>query len=253
MFWIFFTVFFVLTCDQVLKFYIKTNFHLGEDVDVIGDWFKLHFVENPGMAFGILPFGGKTGKIILTVFRLLASGVIIYYLRNLIKEKAHTGLIILVSLILAGALGNIIDSIFYGRIFSSSEFGHVATFLPKEGGYAPLMMGKVVDMLYFPLFSFDIPEWVPFKGGDRFHFFNPVFNIADAAISVGVFTIILFRRALFSNEENLDIDEPGVEDVIEEEGIDNPREPKESADQSSDSETNPEASTNSGSEEKKED
>jgi signal peptidase II len=188
-----------LLFDQWLKFYIKTNFTLGQSVTIFSDWFELHFTENPGMAFG-LTLGGKWGKIVLTIFRIIASGLIIYYLKSLIAEKAKYSLVILVSLILAGAIGNIIDSLFYGILFNESTWHQVATFLPESEGYAPIFMGKVVDMLYFPLIDTIWPDWVPFIGGNRFQFFRPVFNIADAAISVGVFAIILFRGKLFSIE-----------------------------------------------------
>ena len=197
--WIIVSVLFVLVTDQWLKFYIKTNFELGKEVSVIGSWFKLHFTENPGMAFG-LSLGGDAGKIILTLFRLVASGVIIYYIGTLIKERAKLSLIVLVSFVLAGALGNILDSLFYGLIFNESGYHTVATFMPENGGYAPLFMGKVVDMLYFPLIDTFLPDWVPFIGGDRFQFFRPVFNIADAAISTGVAIIIAFRKTLFSHQ-----------------------------------------------------
>lgn len=189
------TVALVLFLDQWLKVYIKTTFTLGESRMMIGDWFELHFTENPGMAFG-LTLGGKWGKIVLTLFRIIASGVIIFYIRELIREKATTGFIILVSLILAGALGNIIDSIFYGQLFGASSYHQVASLLPEDGGYAPLFMGKVVDMLYFPLIDTMWPDWVPYFGGSRLQFFRPVFNIADAAISIGVFAIILFHKRL---------------------------------------------------------
>jgi signal peptidase II len=211
-FFILLTVILVLAFDQSLKIYIKTNLYLGQENRIIGDWFRFHFTENPGMAFGIIPFGGSTGKIILTVFRLLASGVIIYYLRSLVREKASLRLVILVSLILAGALGNIIDSLFYGLIFSSSDHGQLATLMPEEGGYAGLFMGKVVDMLYFPLIDTQLPEWLPFKGGERFEFFRPVFNVADSAISIGVFTIILFRKKLFMDSKEEKTDELLVQD-----------------------------------------
>jgi len=142
--------------------------------------------------------GGVWGKIVLTVFRLVASGVIIYYIKSLIKERAHTMMVVLVALILAGAVGNIIDSVFYGRFFGESTYHQVAQFMPSNGGYAPLFQGKVVDMLYFPLVDTFWPEWIPYLGGSRFQFFRPVFNIADAAISIGVFTIIAFRNRLFN-------------------------------------------------------
>ena len=186
----------VLILDQWLKFHIKTTFSLGQSKMIFSNWFELHFTENPGMAFG-LELGGKWGKIVLTIFRIIASVIIIYYIKSLIKERSKTALVVLVSLILAGALGNIIDSLFYGQLFTTSTYHQVAEFMPKEGGYAPLFMGKVVDMLYFPLVDTFWPDWIPYVGGSRFQFFRPVFNIADAAISIGVFSIIAFRRKLF--------------------------------------------------------
>ena len=194
------TVLIVLILDQWLKYYIKTNFTLGESRMMINDWFELHFTENPGMAFG-LELGGSWGKIVLTTFRIIASAIIFIYIRNLIKEGAKTAMVILVSLILAGALGNIIDSLIYGRIFSESTYHSIATLLPEGGGYAPYFRGKVVDMLYFPLLDTFWPDWVPMLGGSRLQFFRPVFNIADAAISIGVFTIIAFRSTLFPQSQ----------------------------------------------------
>ncbi len=195
------TVIVVLVLDQWLKFHIKTNFTLGQSKMIFGNWFELHFTENPGMAFG-LTLGGKWGKIVLTVFRLIASGIILYYIRSLIKEGAKTMMIVLVSLIFAGAVGNILDSLFYGQLFNESTFHQVANYFPEEGGYAPFFMGKVVDMLYFPLIDTFWPDWIPYFGGSRLQFFRPVFNIADAAISIGVFTIIAFRSNLFTLESD---------------------------------------------------
>lgn len=193
-----FTVLVVLVLDQWLKYYIKTSFTLGESKTMISNWFELHFTENPGMAFG-LEIGGNWGKIVLTSFRIIASVVIFFYIKNLIKEGAKTTLVVLVSLILAGALGNIVDSLIYGKIFSESTYHTIATLLPEGGGYAPFFKGKVVDMLYFPLIDTFWPDWIPYFGGSRFQFFRPVFNIADAAISTGVFTIIAFRSRLFDD------------------------------------------------------
>lgn len=204
------TVGLVLLFDQWLKIYIKTNFSLGQSVMLIPDWFELHFTENPGMAFG-LKFGGKSGKIVLTLFRLVASVIIVFYIRGLIKEKAKTSLIVLVSLILAGAVGNILDSLFYGIIFNESTYHQVASYMSDEGGYAPLFMGKVVDMLYFPLIDTLWPEWIPYMGGERFQFFRPVFNIADAAISTGVFSIVIFRNRLFQMKDKEVIAEDSVD------------------------------------------
>ena len=162
---------------------------------------QIHFVENEGMAFG-LTLGGNYGKLALSLFRIIAVGFLGYYLTHLIKMKASKGLLISFSLILAGALGNIIDSAFYGLIFSESYYhGDVATIFPSEGGYAPFLHGKVVDMLYFPLFRGTFPSWFPFWGGDPFLFFKPVFNIADSAITIGVFIILLFQRKFFAQHE----------------------------------------------------
>lgn len=181
----------VLVADQLLKIYIKTTMVLGQE-HVIADWFIIHFTENIGMAFG-MSFGGEWGKLALSLFRILAVGGIGYYLWHVIQRGVGSVVIISLSLVFAGALGNIIDSTFYGILFTDS-YGHVADFLPQEGGYAKLLYGRVVDMFYFPLFETVWPEWVPFVGGDRFLFFSAIFNIADAAITVGMALIILFQK-----------------------------------------------------------
>ncbi|MCT4636066.1 MAG: lipoprotein signal peptidase [Bacteroidales bacterium] len=186
-------VFLVLLVDQTVKIWIKTHMTLGEEVHVFGDWFRINFVENNGMAFG-MEFWGDYGKLFLSLFRIVAVIGIGYYIYRLIKSKAHTGYILSISLIFAGAIGNIIDSAFYGLIFNESTPFQVASFMPEDGGYAGLLHGKVVDMLYFPLFSGTYPEWFPINPGGDFTFFRPVFNIADSAISVGVFIILLFQR-----------------------------------------------------------
>jgi signal peptidase II len=191
-----FIIFFVLIADQILKIWIKTHMTLGEGIPVFGNWFILHFTENEGMAFG-MRFGGSFGKLILSIFRIIAVAGIGWYLIHIIKQGAKTGLVICISLIFAGALGNIIDSAFYGMIFSESKLHEVATMFPPEGGYGSFLHGKVVDMLYFPLIKGIYPSWIPVWGGSQFIFFRPVFNIADSSITVGVISLILFQRKFF--------------------------------------------------------
>jgi len=188
--------------DQCLKFYIKTNFQYGEGFDILGlSWAKIHFVENEGMAFGIT-FGGKAGKLFLSIFRIIMVGVLAYMIKKLIDAGESLGLLISFALIIAGALGNIIDSAFYGVFFTESTYhGSPAEFLAGGGGYAPFLFGHVVDMFYFPLIDTTLPEWFPFWGGESFRFFKPVFNVADAAISVGVVSILLFHRSFFKDKE----------------------------------------------------
>jgi signal peptidase II len=183
----------ILVADQTLKILVKTHMTLYQQIPFFGHWGILHFVENNGMAFG-LTLPGSLGKVLLTSFRILAVVAIGFYLRHLIITKAHPGLIITLSMVMAGALGNIIDSVFYGLIFSSSTPVQAATLFPEGGGYAPLMQGRVVDMFYFPLFKGNYPEW--FRGGSSFIFFRPVFNIADSSISVAV-AVILFNQKRF--------------------------------------------------------
>jgi signal peptidase II len=184
----------VLLADQALKFWVKLNFRMGEELR-IADWFILHFTENPGMAFG-LELGGDYGKLALSLFRIVAVVGIFFWLRSLSKQKAPGVAIVSVALILAGALGNIIDSALYGLIFSDS-MREVATLFPEGGGYASFLHGRVVDMFYFPLFKGYLPDWLPFWGGDYFIFFRPIFNLADSSISVGVFLLLLFQRKAF--------------------------------------------------------
>ena len=195
----------VIIADQAVKFFIKLNFYAGEEVFVMGSWFRLHFIENEGMAWG-WKFGGSIGKIILTLFRLVAVIWGIFILRDFIRKQYHKGFIICSGLIFAGALGNLIDSMFYGLIFENSDpfMQNVAHFMPKGGGYTSFLHGRVVDMLYFPMISTILPTWVPFVGGTHFDFFEPVFNIADAAISVGVFIILLFQKSFFKHLGNED-------------------------------------------------
>jgi signal peptidase II len=192
-------VFIILLLDQALKFYIKTHMTIGEEIAVAGSWFIIHFTENNGMAFG-MQFAGEWGKLALSVFRILASIAMVVYLVILTRKKTAFGPVFAISLVLAGALGNIFDSAFYGMIFSNSTYHTVATFMPEAGGYASFLHGKVVDMFYFPLLIIDqatAPTWIPaflFGLDGYFIFFRPVFNIADAAITSGVLWLLLFER-----------------------------------------------------------
>ena len=185
----------IIILDQVLKIWIKTHMVLGQEYHILGNWFIIHFIENNGMAFG-MEIAGKFGKIILSLFRIGAVIGIGWYLFYLIKHKASTGLIFTISIIMAGALGNIIDSAFYGMIFSNSYY-HVASMFPAEGGYSSFLHGRVVDMFYFPIIKGTFPDWIPFRGGDSFIFFRPVFNIADSSITVGVTLILIFQKRFF--------------------------------------------------------
>ncbi len=192
----------VLLIDQLSKIYIKTHFELGESTEVFS-WFRILFIENEGAAWGaklsdILPISDKIGKLVLTVFRLFAIIGIGYWLYDIIKKKTTVTLITAVSLIFAGALGNILDSLFYGILFNDS-YNHVATLFSEEP-YGSLFYGKVVDMLYFPLIDTNWPEWVPWVGGDNFRFFEPVFNVADTAISTGVGILIVFNKMAFEKK-----------------------------------------------------
>jgi len=190
----------ILVIDQVIKFIVKTNMTLYQQNPVFGNWFIIHFVENRGMAFGLnLP--GDYGKVILSIFRLIAIGAISFYLAHLIKLKAHSGLLITMSMILAGAIGNMIDSAFYGLIFSESSPVAPAVLFPEGGGYDTFLHGNVVDMFYFPLFSGVYPEWIPKIGGQSFTFFRPVFNIADSSISIAVVILLIRQHKYFSHLE----------------------------------------------------
>lgn len=182
----------VLVADQALKIWIKTHMQLHDSIEVT-KWFYLYFTENPGMAFGI----EVIGKLFLSLFRIVAVGFIGYYLYQLVKKNYKFGYVACIALILAGAIGNIIDSVFYGVVFDHS-YGQVATFMPAGGGYASLLHGKVVDMFYFPLIQTVLPDWIPFWGGREFVFFRPIFNLADSAICVGVFILLIFYRHTLS-------------------------------------------------------
>ena len=184
----------ILVADQCLKVWVKLNFRLDEYVPQLADnWYYLHFIENPGMAFG-LEFGGRTGKLVLTMFRIGAVVGIGWYLLHLVRRQARNWSIISMALIFAGALGNIIDSTFYGLLFSESTQFERAVFLPEGGGYGSMFHGAVVDMFYFPLFDGRFPDWLPIWGGQHFLFFRPVFNIADASITTGVIMLLLQKR-----------------------------------------------------------
>ena len=191
----------LLLIDQILKIYIKTNFLLGEKVCLIGNWFCLYFVENAGMAYG-MQWGGVIGKYILTIFRIVAAAVILWYIIKSFNKSHHKLFYYSLAFIFAGAVGNIIDSLFYGLIFSESGvFGfdtQPAHFVPFGQGYAPFMQGRVVDMLYFPIINTTLPEWLPIWGGKHFIFFQPIFNIADACITTGVLIMIFFYKKVFS-------------------------------------------------------
>lgn len=188
----------VLLIDQISKFYIKTHFALGDEIKVL-DWFSILFVENEGMAWGA-KIPGQYGKLFLTLFRLVAIVGIGYWLWDSARKNGSKILLISIALIFAGAFGNIIDSVFYGLIFNDSH-NQIASFLPDAGGYGTLFHGKVVDMLYFPMWSGYLPEWLPFWGGNYFTFFEPVFNIADSSIFVGVVLLLFFNKQAFPQEE----------------------------------------------------
>jgi len=192
----------IIIGDQALKFYIKLNYFAGEEHALAGTWFRFHFIENEGMAWG-WKFGGNVGKMILTIFRLIAVIWGVFLLKDFLEKKYNKGFIFCSALIFAGALGNLLDSMFYGLIFQASDpfMQNVATLFPKGGGYTGFLFGKVVDMFYFPLISTTLPTWLPFVGGKQFDFFEPVFNLADASISVGVMLMLVFQNTFFPSNQ----------------------------------------------------
>ena len=198
----------ILLIDQILKIWVKTNMHLHECI-TITDWFKICFIENKGMAFG-MEIGSK---LVLSLFRIVAVSVIGYYIYLQVKQKARTGYIVCLAMVMAGAMGNIIDCMFYGLIFNASSEFYTSYFVPFGDGYAPFLMGKVVDMFYFPLIVSTWPDWMPMVGGEDFVFFSPIFNFADASISVGVVLLLLFYRkelsklSLKKEDKSLSVDE----------------------------------------------
>jgi signal peptidase II len=188
-------VFLVLFIDQAVKIWIKTHMCYYQNINVFGNWFRIYFIENNGMAFG-MEMGGKAGKVILSLFRIIAIVGIGWFLKSLVDKKANLGLILAVSAIMAGAIGNIIDSALYGMIFSES-FNQPAILFPPGGGYSSFLHGRVVDMFYFPIINTHWPAWSPYKAGESLVFFRPVFNIADSAITCGVISIVLFQKKMF--------------------------------------------------------
>jgi signal peptidase II len=191
----------LLVIDQVSKILVKTNMTIGESISVLGDWFQILFIENPGMAFG-MEFGGSIGKYFLTILRIVLVIVMIIYLRKLLKKGSEVpmGVCVGIMMVMVGALGNILDCMFYGILFGESTMMQVAQFLPEGGGYAPFFLGKVVDMLFFPLIDTTWPEWVPFVGGDSLIFFRPIFNFADSCITVGALYLMIFQWKFFSEK-----------------------------------------------------
>ena len=208
------TIVLSLVIDQVTKIWVKLTMQSGDEFSYIGNWARIHFVENEGMAFG-MSFGAGMGKFLLTFFRIIAVGFISYYLAQQIKDKKSSkGFVFALSLILVGAIGNIIDSIFYGHIFSHSD-GQVAKLFPLGGGYSSWFHGRVVDMFYFPIYRGILPNWIPFFGGKFFEFFQFIFNVADACITIGVFIILIFQKKFFKEETKAISTEETTEEAVQ--------------------------------------
>ncbi|HAS35143.1 MAG TPA: lipoprotein signal peptidase [Flavobacteriales bacterium] len=201
----------VLVADQGLKIWVKTHMYLGQEIRFF-DWFIIHFTENNGMAFG-MEFAGEYGKLFLSVFRIFAVLGLAYFMYRMHKQGSPKGLVWSLALILAGALGNILDSAFYGLVFNDS-YHQISSLFPAEGGYAPFLYGRVVDMLYFPLISGFFPDWFPVWGGEYFLFFRPVFNIADSAISFGVGFIAIFQRSFFADPKKVEAEKEEADSEV---------------------------------------
>lgn len=207
----------IIIIDQALKIWIKTSFPHGLVTNLAGqEWAQLYFIENPGMAWG-MEIGGNWGKMLLTLFRLAAVIFGTWYLAKIVKQGYSRGFIVCASLIYAGALGNLIDSMFYGLIFSESSYTNVAQLFPSDGGYGGFLHGKVVDMLYFPIVRSSFPDWMPLIGGTEFEFFSPIFNIADASISIGVITLLVFQKRFLHKETDVAADDKTSHGVSTEE------------------------------------
>lgn len=215
----------ILVLDQTIKILVKTNMTIGESITIFSNWFFIRFIENPGMAFGI-DIPGRLGKPLLTVFRIIAVTAIGWYLYKLILNQAKAGLIFFIAMIFAGAMGNIIDCTVYGLIFNESTYFDVASIFPGNGGYAPLLHGRVVDMFYFPVINGTYPNWFPWVGGQELIFFRPIFNIADSSISIGILAILIFQKRYFNENSPVLIANKDKEEMTESKASDNLTEPQ---------------------------